>query len=839
MKHDNLSSKEVKERQARYGKNILPDEKSVPAIKIFISQFANPLVYTLCLAGLVSLVLQKYLDIALIFSVVVVNAFMGFFQENKTQKTLTALKNLVKPKAKVIRNNEKSEIEASELVPGDVVYLGVGDRVPADGKILEAVSFFVNEAILTGESESVEKQEKDEVLMGTIVVSGRAVVRIERTGLSTKIGTIAKTLKETKQPETTLQIRLKSMTKTIIYISLFLSALVFVFGFLTDHGFWEMAELSAILLVAIIPEALLIVITLVLVLAMRDSLKKKALVRKILAIETLGSVTTICTDKTGTLTEGIMKITKTDFADPQNSFLAMCLCNDINDTVEIALWDYLKGLKDFDEQKIFDEHKRISEVPFGSEHKFMASLNILPYENEKLFLSVKGAPEAVINMCSISHDRKEAIMQQVDKWASEGLKILAFASKKVVSEGKKKINEEDLSGFEWNGIVGLWDPPRKEVKEALQIAQSSGLKIKVITGDYSRTAEKIMKSLGLSVKPSEILEGIELEKLSDDDLRKRMEGTLLFARVTPMQKLRIVKTLQDLGEVVAMTGDGVNDAPALKKSNIGIVVGDASEVAKETADLILLDNNFKTIVSAVESGRLVFENIKKIILFILSNSFAEIVVILGALILRWPFPLSIVQILWLHLLCDGPEDFILGFEPREKETMTDGPKRLSDPLLDRLGIFLIITISSLSGILSLVFFWYFGIYQGNPELGRTMAFMSLAFSSVVYIFSCRTLRKPFWKYENFWSNKGLFAVVGGSLFLATIITYFPPTQKLLNLVPLNLFQWSLLLSKAFLLVLVIEIAKAVTKPKKMLKSPSRLNEPNFASEYSSLNVASN
>jgi Ca2+-transporting ATPase len=358
-------------------------------------------------------------------------------------------------------------------------------------------------------------------------------------------------------------------------------------------------------------------------------------------------------------------------------------------------------------------------------------------------------------------------------------------------------------------VLGLWDPPRKEVKETLKIAKASGLKIKVVTGDYYQTAVKVMDFLGIKVSSEEIIKGEELEKLSDEELKEKISKILLFARVTPEQKLRIVNILQNLGEVVAMVGDGVNDAPALKRSNIGIVVGDASEVSKETADLILLDNNFKTIISAVEAGRLVFENIKKIILFILSNSFAEVVVILGALFLGWPFPLTVVQILWLHLLCDGPEDFILGFEPRERETMLDGPKRMDEAIFDKLGIFITIAVSLISGIISLSFFWYFSFVKGDLILGQTMAFMSLAFSSVVYIFSCRTLRKPFWKYENFWSNKGLFAVVGFSLFLAVIITYFPPTQKLLGLVPLHAFQWSLLMGKGILLVLIIEISKAV------------------------------
>lgn len=819
IKHKILSAEEIIERQLQYGKNVLPEEKTVSAIRIFLLQFANPLVYILLLAGLVSLFMRKYLDIGLILSVVFLNALMGFFQENKTQKTLSALKKLVKPKARVLRDGEKKEVEATELVLGDIVYLGAGDRVPADGKILESVTFFVNEAVLTGESEAVEKQDGGEVFMGTVVISGRATIVVEKIGLMTKIGKIAQTLKDTDQPETTLQIRLKKLTATLIYISIFLSGLVFIFGSLTGRNLLEMLELSAILLVAIIPEALLIVITLVLVLAMRDSLKKKALIRKILAVETLGSVTTICADKTGTLTEGIMKVSKIDLTDSPNSLLTMCLCNDINDTVEIALWDYLKTLKKFDEQKIFDEYERIAEVPFKSEYKFMATLNAMPNESGKMFLSIKGAPESVLKMCMLSSGKKEKIMEQVDEWAEDGLKVLAFAFKKISKKEGMKIEKEDLSELEWGGIVGLWDPPRVGVKEALNTAKSGGLKIKVITGDYRKTAERIMRFLGIKVRPEETLEGIELEKISDEELKRRVGSVLLFARVTPQQKLRVVTALQEIGEIVAMTGDGVNDAPALKKSNIGIVVGDASEVAKETADLILLDNNFKTIVSAVEGGRLVFENIKKIILFILSNSFAEVVAILGALIMGWPFPLTVVQILWLHLLCDGPEDFILGFEPKEKETMLDGPKRMDEPILDKLSIFLIITISSLSGVLSLVFFWYFGLRGGNLALGQTMAFMSLAFSSVVYIFSCRTLRKPFWKHENFWSNKGLFLVVGSSLFLAVIITYFPLTQKILNLVPLNLFQWSLLVGKALLLVLVIEVSKVVLKPKrKMLKA---------------------
>lgn len=822
MKYKSLSSKEAKQKQLEYGKNILPEEKAVPALRIFLSQFANPLVYALGFAGIVSLLLQKYFDIALIFSVVLINAVMGFVQENKTQKTLEALKKMIKPEAKVLRDDEKQKILASELVPGDVVFLGAGDRVPADGKILEAVSFFVNEAILTGESEPVQKSEGGGVFMGTVVASGRAVMTVESIGAETKIGQVAKTLKETEEPETTLQIRLKKLTQNLIFISAFLSLAVFLAGFFLGHSFWEMAELSAVILVAIIPEALLMVITLVLVLAMRDSLNKKALIRKILAVETLGSVTTICTDKTGTLTEGIMKVAESDFLNQENGKLAMCLCNDVNDTVEIALWDYLKTLGDFDPQEVSDRYERVFEIPFHSDYKFMATVNSFSGAKDEYFLFVKGAPEIMLSMSDLSATEKKAIMEKVNFWAEKGLKVLAMASKKIPKSQINKIGIKNISKLEWAGIVGLWDPPRKEVKESLRVALNSGLKIKVVTGDYHRTTEKVMAFLGIRVKPEEILDGLEIDGMSEDELRRAVPSVLIFSRVTPNQKLKIVKILQEAGEIVAMVGDGVNDAPALKKSNIGIVVGDASEVAKETADLVLLDNNFSTIISAVEGGRLVFENIKKIILFILSNSFAEVVVILGALFMGWPFPLTVVQILWMHILCDGPEDFILGFEPKEKETMLEGPKKMSEPIVGGLSIFLIMTISLLSGFFSLGFFWYFGIYQHNIAMGQTMAFMSLAFSSVIYIFSCRTLRKPFWKYENFWSNKWLFVVVAFSLFLATLITYFPPTQKLLGVVPLSLLQWSLLLAKGFILVAIIEVAKAVAIIKSKRLKPALL-----------------
>ena len=809
MKYSGLTSSKVKKLQFQYGPNSLPKEKTASVIKIFLSQFTNPLIYLLFLAGLISLFLQKYLDIVFIFSVVFLNSFFGFFQEYKAQKTLIALRKLIKPRAKVLRDNKRQQIEASGLVPGDIVFLAAGDKIPADGKILEAASFFVNEAILTGESEAVTKEKKEEVFMGTIVVSGRVVMQAVRIGLETKIGEIAKTLKETSQPLTTLQQRFKKVTRTLIYISVLLSILVFALGFSTGKDFWQMVQMAAIILVAIIPEAILVVITLILVIAMQKTLKKKALIRRLLAVETLGSVTTICTDKTGTLTEGKMKVSEEDFLNRQNSLLAMCLCNDLSDTAEIALWDYLERQDEFYSQETFDKYRRVSEIPFSSDYMFMATVNYYPSEDDRDFLlSVKGAPEIVLEMSDLPGNDKKLVLEKMDRWAKRGLKVLGFGYRKISYDEAKSISMKSLPSFEWGGIVGLWDPPRKEVKDALLAAKKAGIKVKVVTGDYRPTAEKIMEFLDMKVGKTEVLEGIELEKLSDKELKDRVLDTVLFTRITPHQKLKIVEALQDMGEIVAMTGDGVNDTPALKKSNIGIVVGEASEVAKETADMVLLDSNFKTIVSAVEEGRVVFENIKKAIFFMLSNSFAEVVLILASILLGWPMPLTIIQILWLHFLCDGPEDIVLGFEPKEKEVMLEGPKKIDYPILDRMVVFLIFAISFLSGLFSLWLFWYFGIHGGDMELGRTMALMAISFNSVLYIFSCRSLRKPFWRYENFWKNKWLFVAVFFSLGLQVSVTYIPFTQKLLGIIPLGLAHWGLLLASALAIILVIEVTKA-------------------------------
>jgi Ca2+-transporting ATPase len=806
MKHIGLTSLEVQALRVEFGHNVLPAEKKASGLRILLSQFANPLVYILLFVGGISLFLREFRDAFFILLVVVVNSVFGFVQEYKTQKTLTALKRMVKPRAKVIRNGERQEIDAADLVPGDIVFLTVGDRFPADGVVVEAASFFADEAVLTGESESVEKRAQDEVFMGTTVAWGTGVMKVVHIGSATKIGEIAEALKETEQPPTTLQLRLRGLTRTLISIALSLCAVLFVFEWFTSRDFWETLRISSILLVAMLPEALLMAVTIILVIAMQKTLKRKALIRKLLAVETLGSVTTICTDKTGTLTEGKMRVVKTDLADRQGALSALCLCNNLSNATEIALWNFLREQKDIDAQQEYDRQPRIFEIPFSSDHKFMATINC-PAEADQCRLYVKGAPETVAAMCGLSEDEKEAVRLKIDCWGKEGLRLIGTAYRSVDKASSWKLDTKTVPTLKWAGLIGLWDPPRKEAKEALATARQAGIKIKVITGDFRHTAEKIVESLGLEIGHDGVLEGQDMDQLTDEELGRRVQRTVLFSRVTPRQKLRIVIALQALGEVVTMTGDGVNDAPALKRANIGIVVGDASEVAKEAADMILLDSNFKTIVAAVEEGRTVFENIRKVIFYMLANSFAGILLTLGSIVLGWPLPLTVIQILWIHLICDGPQDILLGLEPKEAAVMTEGPKRLDDPILDKLRLGLIFGISVLSASLALLQFWYFGLYRGDVELGRTMAFMTVSMGSILYVIPSRSFRQPFWRYENLWGNPWLLAVMVANFLVQAAVSYLPLTRDFLRLEPLRPGHWLLLMCVIASVIMFIECVK--------------------------------
>lgn len=814
---DGLSDVEVQERRKTYGPNILPSRKGPSRLAIFLSQFTSPLVYVILGAGLVSLVLREFGDFFIIMAVVVCDAVLGFVQEHQARRTYEGLRKLVRPAAIVVRTGERREVEVRDLVPGDVVILAAGDRVPADGQVLESVKMSVNEAILTGESEPIFKGEapgRNQVYMGTTVLSGRGVMETTRTGKDTELGKIATRLSETREQATPLQVRLADFSHTLTRIVIGVTIAIFLIGVVTGKPVLEMVRVAIILAIAAIPEGLLIAVTIILVIGMRRILKRNGLVKKLLAVETLGSVTTICTDKTGTLTMGTMAVTRTQFDLPQRAVQALVLCNNLEDSLEVALWEFARENGIDDPEAFARRAARVDEEPFSSETKFMRTVNVV---DEKSVAFLKGAPEVVAAMCDIPAGRMEEIARTVESWADHGLKVLGIAVKEdgdgdaASAAPVASIAATPPAGggsvYAWAGLVGIEDPIREEVAEAVRTCRDAGIRVKIITGDYERTALHVARRLGLEVAPGAVVDGNALEAMSESELAARVRDIVVFARISPHQKLKIVAALQDAGEVVAMVGDGVNDAPALKKSNIGVVVGGATDVAKETADLILLDSNFKTVVAAVEEGRVVFDNIKKVVSYTLSNSFAEILLIFGAMVMRWAAPLVVAQILWVHLICDGPVDIVLGFEPAEEGIMREKPKPLSEPILGRLGISLIAAISITAAAGCLAMFGHYWLVHRDLVLARTLSFATLAIISLVYVFAYRSMRRSIFHAGHLLANKPLLVSVAAGFVLATGAVVVPAVRRLLGVVPLSPGEWVMVFGLAVALLVIVEVAK--------------------------------
>jgi Ca2+-transporting ATPase len=797
-----LTAIEAVEKRKTYGENTLPSAKQTSAWAIFFNQFKNPLVYIILAAAGISLVVSEYGDFAIIMIVVLLDAILGFIQEYRAQRTYTALKGLLKPTTTVIRDSTRQEIEVRELVPGDIVVLSAGEHVPGDGEVLEAIKLTVEEAILTGESEPIVKTNEsgqNQVAMGTTILTGRGLMRVTTTGVQTELGQIAASLHDEIEDETPLQVRLKAFSRTLTILVLAITAAILIVGLVSGRPLLQMLRVSIILAIAAVPEGLLIAVTVILVLGMRKILKRNGLVKRLLAVETLGSVTTICTDKTGTLTEGHMRVTRIDVSDPQRALEVIVLCNDLEGPVDAALWEYACGQIESDPQDMTDRVERLGEELFSSETKYMVTANRV---SDQVVHYLKGAPEIVLGMCQVSHEEQARILAQVEQWAGEGLRLLGLAFRPNGMLG-------DHSGYTWLGLVAMEDPIREGVREAIAVARRAGIRVKMITGDYRRTAERVAAIVGLASRADQIVDGEELAQLSDDELAKRVQNVSVFARIRPQDKLRIVRALQSHGEVTAMIGDGVNDAPALKRANIGVVVGSATDVAKETADLILLDNNFRTVVAAIEEGRVIFENIRKVVAYTLSNSFAEVVLVFGAMLLGWPTPLLVAQILWIHLICDGPSDIVLGFEPKETGIMKEPPKSLREPILNRLGLSLIGLISAISATVGLVLFGHYFQMHNDPVEGRSIAFASFAINSMVYIFAYRSMRRSMFHSNPLSANKPLVWAVVSGIAVALLAFLVPGLRQTLGIVPLHVEDWLLVAGVAMGLLTVVEVGKAI------------------------------
>ncbi|MBT4349543.1 HAD-IC family P-type ATPase [bacterium] len=859
-KKTGLSSKEASQRNEKYGLNILAQAKKFSAWRLFFSQFKSALVYVLLIAGLVSFIFGEFVDAYVIFAAVGLNVAIGFWQEKKANRSLEQLSKVVKKEAIVLRDGHEIKVEARYLVAGDIILLQAGDRVPADGRLLSINNLKVNEATLTGESWPIEKELKpldkgtvlaerdNSVFMGTLAVEGRGLAVITHIGVDTEIGKITTMLKETDDEQTPLQKNLDSFAKNITKIIVLIAMTVFFLGLIEGQSMLEMFTVAIALAVSAIPEGLVIGVTMILTMGMRRILQNNGLVRKLVSAETLGSTTLICTDKTGTLTEGEMRVTKIatnkhliDLA--TNSLKDEAKDKEIEKLLEIATLCNDSSVQNIDDgfedwvvlgsptekalllfsgsQHNLDDlqrrYRRKDEIPFDSRYKYMVTRH--SYDNRHDIIFIKGAPEKILEFSSsylnnnkksnLTEAKAEAFNKTLEDFSKDGLRVLAGAYKLIPKKYPDiKSCEDDPFDLTFVGLWGLSDPLRPETKETLDAALKAGIRTIIITGDNKFTAKKIASDLGLKVQAANILSGDDLLKISDEELDKRIKNIQVYARVTSADKLRIIKAWQKRGEIVSMTGDGVNDAPALKAADIGVVVSSGSDVAKEVADLVLLDNNFKTIVTAIKQGRVIFDNVRKVMLYLLSDSFSEIIIIVVAMLLGWPLPIITAQILWINLVSDGLPNLALTMEPEDEEVMKDRRGAKFKSLLNFEGKFLIGAISIITAMASLALFWFLWNRTGDLDLARTVVFTALGLDTLFYVFSIRNLKHSIFTSHPF-QNKYLNMAVLFGIALQVSAIYLPFLNRALHTVPLGWTEWEIILLFLVLVILTIEITKAL------------------------------
>jgi len=820
-----LSAAEARRRLTLYSFNELPSAKEPSQAGIVLAQFKNPLVLVLVAAFGLTLTLKDWTDSLVIVLALILNTVVGYFQEYKAQQALAALRRTLSPQCRVIRGGRLLLVPGREVVPGDILVLNAGDKVGADVRLFEANELRLNEAALTGESAPVrkvinvldtEKSLGDRLNMaywGTAVVGGSGKGIVVATGIKTEIGQVSQLLKDTEEGPTPLQNRLQSFSKNLMLVIIALCLVIFALGIARGRSALEMTVTSVALAVAAVPEGLVVTLTVILALGMQRIYQRKALLRKLVAAETLGSTTVICTDKTGTLTEGRMMTVEWETTHQERGLLAAVLCNDLANPTDLALWEGAGAVNHCDPQMMFDDHPRLAVIPFSSARKYMVTLNQFPELDgrEGLVLALaKGAPEVMLRWSKLAAADRERWEKLATNWAGSGQRVLGLAGKTVTLASDLPVLEQlDATlgvGFEFLGLVSLADPLRPEAAESLRICQEAGMRLVVVTGDYRLTAEAIMKQLGVEVDSSEVMDGQELQKISETDLAQRIDQVKLFARVSPADKLRIVAALQQKGEVVAMTGDGINDAPALKKADIGIVVGEATEVAKEMADMVLLDSNFRTIVGAVEEGRNIFERMKKIIVYLLASSFSEVILVSGSLLLGLPLPITAAQILWVNLVEDSLPSIALAFDPSEPEVMSDPPRKREAPLLDLEMKILIFIVGITTDIGLLILAAFFVHYYDSLVHVRSLIFVALAIDSLMYVYACRSFRKSLW-HEGTFRNHYLNGAVLLSFLMLLASFYLPPLKSLLELTYLTRLDWVLLLSIGLVKLGAIEAVK--------------------------------
>lgn len=818
-----LTNAEVEKALKENGPNTLKNKKKVSYIKIFLEQFNDFIIWVLIAATVLSAFIGEKADAITIIIIVVMNAILGFIQEYRTEKSLEALKNLAAPTAKVIRNDEIKVINAEFLVPKDLVILESGDRIPADCELIEGNNMLVDESLLTGESVGVEKgaNGNKSVFMGTIVLRGKGTAKVVKTGMKTEMGKIANMLDSIESEKSPLKQKLAALGKVMVFVCIVICILVTLMGILRGQNKYEMFLLGVSLAVAAIPEGMAAIVTVALALGVSRMLKRNALIRKLPAVETLGCTSIICSDKTGTLTQNNMTVEKIYFNDSIvniNEFeaknlelikKALVYCNDcaydfkqneiekalMGDPTETALikafFKDTKSLKEF-----LSRGKRIFDIPFDSNRKMMS---VVFQEKDKKTAYIKGAPERIIERCKyilmgkdiipFNYEIKRRVIKQVENMSYNALRCIAAAYTENVAALGENIEENLI----FIGIAGMKDPPRTEAKDAVLKCKMAGIRPVMITGDHKNTAFAIAKELGICKNEEEVMIGEDIDKLSEKELLSRINKLSVFARVSPKHKLRIVKAFKKKNNIVAMTGDGVNDAPAVKEADIGVSMGiSGTDVTKEASSMILLDDNFATIVSAVEEGRTIYDNIRKFIRYLLSCNLGEVLTMFLASIFYLDTPLLPIQILFVNLATDGLPAIALGVDPPDKDIMQIKPRSKGESVFARGLRERILLRGSLIGICTVLAFLSGKYYGMSLETCRTIALCTLVMSQLMHVFECRSEKHSIFEI-NILTNPYLVGAVLVSISMLLTIIYFPFMQTVFHTVPLDLGQWILVL----------------------------------------------
>ena len=834
-----LSHQEAMKRLRRDGLNELKHGKKKNVVLIFFEQFKDPLVFILIIGALISVLLQEVLDACIILFVILMNAGIGTFQIMKSEKAMESLKKLMQPTCKVIRDGELMEINSNEVVVGDLLEFEAGDCIPCDLRLVKTTHLKMDESLLSGESESVGKNEffvatsplvaadqKNMAFMTTYVSNGHGRGIAVKCGMESEVGKIASYLNEDLDEMTPLKRRLQEMGKLLSALCLGLCIIMLVMAVVQGKDFFDMLILAISLAVAAIPEGLPAVVTIVQALGVQAMSKCQAIVRHLHAVETLGSVGIICSDKTGTLTENKMHVVTTycdDVFDQKVSpeFLHVCaLCNHVSfhegvligDPGEIALIEFALN-NGYDKQQLEVYYPLLDEIPFDSSRKMMSTL----HQGKEKVLYTKGALDKILMKCdTIQLDgrvsvltplMKKKIMKANDLFASSAYRVLALAKKVVMQDS----SEENLTFL---GLVGLMDPIREEVKDAIQKSFHAGIDVAMITGDSPKTAYAIAKQLNLVKSEKQVMIGDEIEQCSDRDLRKKVKTVRVFARVTPQHKVRIVKAYKANGMIVAMCGDGVNDAPALKNAQIGIAMGkQGSDVCKGASDILLMDDNYTTIVKAIEAGRNIYYKIQRVVYYLLSCNLGEIMTLFMAVLLLSDqiAPLSAIQILWVNLVTDAFPALALGVEPDDGDVMEEKPRDPDESLFAHGGYFFTILNGMYIGTISLVAYKY-GLQFSN-QLAQTMAFMVLSLSQLFHALNCRNIGKSIFEI-GVMKNRWLVMTFVVFLILQVMVCHFPIFNMLLKTQPLNLMQWIIVIGLSFSILLINEISKWIAHERK-------------------------